>query len=184
MGTGLDSESPRMKKLGALDLTENMLPVITQVTAPADSGFSLPADFPKNTLTLAFGANTSDEDVSLFTPGMTKTYSGDEGRLRLRQSAIALLSRDSLHLRLSAITCPVLWIQGSEDKVFPIDGVKEELGLLGSKNAKLETISGGPHVSSWAHAAEVNKLVGAFVATYGGKEDARKLREAVGMVEM
>jgi pimeloyl-ACP methyl ester carboxylesterase len=173
-----------MRKLGALDLTEEMLPVITHLTESTNSSFSVPADFLKKILTQAFGANSKEEDVNLFTLSMTKTYSGEEGRLRLRQSTITLLSRDSLHLRLRAITCPVLWIQGTEDKVFPVEGAKEELGLLGSKDTRLETISGGPHVSSWAHAAEVNKLVAAFVATYGGKADARKLREAVGMVEM
>jgi len=42
-----------------------------------------------------------------------KNYQGEEGRKRIRMAAINLRDRDGLHLRLSDVVCPVLWLHVS-----------------------------------------------------------------------
>jgi pimeloyl-ACP methyl ester carboxylesterase len=182
--TCLDSEGPRLKAFGGLELTPAMLPVVTDLTSSPNRDFSLPAGFTGQVMQLGLGPGVSEADVNLFEPLMARTYSGDEGRLRLRQSTINLISRDSLHLRLSAITCPVLWIQGTEDKSYPVDNAKEELPLMKSKDSKLEVIEGGQHLLSWSHSVETNKLIIEFLGKHSVRVNARALREAVGMVDM
>jgi pimeloyl-ACP methyl ester carboxylesterase len=161
-----------------------MLPVVNDLTSSPNRDFSLPSEFPLQILQLGLGKDFSENDLKLFSPLIMRTYSGDEGRLRLRQSTINLISRESLHLRLSAISCPILWIQGSEDTSYSAENAREELSMMGSKTTRLEIIKGGPHLVSWSHAAEINNLLGEFMGKHGGRVDARALREAVGMVEM
>ena len=78
-----------------------------------------------------------------------------------------LLERDSLHLRLQDVKCPVLWLQGTQDTVFGVELPKEEIKLFtGSPDARLELIEGGSHYLNASKAQEVNGRVVDFVTKH------------------
>jgi len=172
-----------MLELGCLDFTPGLTENI-KAFAKADPEFKLPEDMIPSFAPLSLGPSPSDADMSLFVSSANKVYAGDSGRQKIRAAIIALLSRDSLHLRLDAVVAPVLWIRGEEDKVFTIKAAEEDVARFVNAKVEVETVQGGYHAPSWTHADEVNRLVLGFVKKNGGKVDARALREAVGMVDI
>lgn len=139
---------------------------------------------------MGFGKEECPEDVRRFwNDEIKKNYQGDEGRRRIRMCAINLRDRDGLHLRLSDVVCPVLWLhvsgvlwkrfmmikfraddrlQGTSDVVYSVTNAKEEIQLFtNSPDARLEVIEGGQHFLSASNPKEVNEHVVAFVKKYG-----------------
>jgi pimeloyl-ACP methyl ester carboxylesterase len=180
----LDSMSPGLLERGCTDRSSALLPIVTELTATPNENFVFPEDLVLKGAPIMLGENPKQEDVDLWLHTASTVYEGDRGRLKLRQAAIASISRDSLHIRLSDLTMPILWIQGSEDKVMSVENAKYELGLTKSSDPALHVIEGAPHAAAWTHASEVDKLVLAFLLKHGGKIDARALREAVGTVDI
>lgn len=77
---------------------------------------------------------------------------------------INLRDRDGLHARLWDIRCPVLWMQGTEDKSFSVANAREEIKLfVNSKEAKLKVVEGGQHFLSATNPEEVDCRVLEFV---------------------
>jgi non-heme chloroperoxidase len=64
---------------------------------------------------------------------------------------------------LPKITVPVLVVQGSEDRILPIDATGRRLPAL-VKDVRLIEIEGGPHNVGWTHPDEVNKALLDFLA--------------------
>jgi non-heme chloroperoxidase len=64
---------------------------------------------------------------------------------------------------LPKINVPVLVVQGTEDRILPIDATGRRLpGLV--KDIRLIEIEGGPHNVGWTHPEEVNKALLDFLA--------------------
>jgi non-heme chloroperoxidase len=64
---------------------------------------------------------------------------------------------------LPRIDVPVLVVQGTEDRILPIDSTGRRLpGLLA--DVRYHEIAEGPHNIAWTHSAEVNKVLLDFVA--------------------
>lgn len=158
---------------------------VIDLASKPDSSFALPPAFFDDFFPRSFGPSCTEQTTSFWTAHLNKVYAGEPGRLKLREIAINITTRDSLVPRLSRVKCPVLWLVGSEDKLFTLANAEDEIKMFtASRDASVKTVDGGPHLMSWTHAEEVNRLVAEFVGRYGGKVDARALREAVGMVEM
>jgi len=201
IGSNYDA-GPHLVQLGCADLVKNMTPVITQVTATASVDWKVPEEVTKGGYQLAIG-DKSPEDIEFWLNSTSKVYVGDTGRLKLRQSILSLITRDSLHLRLADLkytptasgstaglpagSIPVLYVRGTEDKVWSKAAAEADVEALksaGVTNVQFVEIAGGEHAVNWTNAEEVNAVVVDFVKKYGGKKDARALREAVGMVDI
>jgi non-heme chloroperoxidase len=63
---------------------------------------------------------------------------------------------------LSKVSVPTLIIQGTKDKVLPLEITGQKLVDL-LPNAKLATIDGAPHGLLWTHAKEVNRELSQFL---------------------
>lgn len=177
------NSGPRVIELGSTDLDATLINILKQ-TASIDESFSVPDELASSLPPLWFGSSGYEAESKSVAESIKKAYAGEVGRLRFRQAIIGLVSRDSLHLRLDAITQPILWIRGSGDDVFAEAVVKEDISLLKNADVKLETIQGAYHAPTWTHTAQVNPLILDFVRKHSGVKDARALREAVGMIDM
>lgn len=183
IGTCFDSASAGLVERGCAQSTPAFTPIITEMTANPDPNFQIPTPFVENMAPLAFGPNPKPEWIEMWRNIMQSTFTGDDGRLRLQQSVIAAITRDSLHFRVKDLTQPILWIQGTQDETFSVQNAEYELGLTKSVDGQLVTVESG-HSPNITHAEETNKYILAFLQKNGGKKDARALREAVGTVDI
>jgi pimeloyl-ACP methyl ester carboxylesterase len=166
------------------DPVKFLLPIITDLTAKPNPSFSLPTELVNTFVNTALGPDAPSAARETWIAVLNSTYSGEAGRIKLRQATTMSLTRDSLHLRASDLKMPILWIQGSEDVVISPEHSRYELGLTGSVDPRLEVVQGGPHSCHTTHPQIVNPLLREFVVRYGGKVDAKALREAVGTVDI
>lgn len=118
LGTSLDYESPRSRDLGCWHSVEPLAERITGEFGTTSNkptpDFTPSTDFCNFLIDVGFGKEESPEDVRKFwNDEIKKNYQGDEGRRRIRMCAINLRDRDGLHLRLSDVVCPVLWLHVS-----------------------------------------------------------------------
>jgi microsomal epoxide hydrolase len=60
---------------------------------------------------LGFGAAAAESLKQFWVDTCKSTYSGDEGRKKLKMALGCLLDRDGLLRRLRDVTCPVYWLQ-------------------------------------------------------------------------
>jgi len=181
----MDSYGPRLIELGNPDVVAQMTPVL-ELSAESNQEFALPAPFADNFYGSIVGPNASDADKESLKPvaeAHLKTYEGELGRLKLRQSVKALLSHDSLISRLEDIVAPVLWIAASQDPLISEKAARADAALFKTKVDFL-LIDGAFHFPTWTHTEQVHTPLLAFVKKYGGVKDARALREAVGMVDI
>ncbi len=83
-------------------------------------------------------------------------------------AAINLRKRVGLHGRLFDMKCPVLWLHGTDDVVYSVANVKEEMQLfLNPKEADLRVVDGGAHVLSASHPKEVDQAMIDFCGEVG-----------------
>jgi pimeloyl-ACP methyl ester carboxylesterase len=181
----MDSSSQRLVDLGCPDTFSLMEPLVTQMTAVPNPHFTPHPSFSNGAYDAVLGPNASEaEKQKLFeyTDAQIKSYTGDEGRLRLQQAAVAMLTRDSLLMRLGYIKCPVLWIAGDKDPIFLEKAARADAALFKSE-VHFELLD-SYHAPTLSNPEAVRKLLAEFVHKYGGMKDARALREAVGMVDI
>jgi microsomal epoxide hydrolase len=182
----MDSDSSqRIIDLGCRNLSALMSPIVTHLTAEPNPDFALDSSFANGLYDSTLGPNAAEADKQkLYEYGeaMRTQYAGDAGRLRLQQGCVAMLTRDSLLMRLGYIKCPVLWIAGDKDPVFSEKSQRADAALFGSE-VRFEVID-AYHVPTLSNTTLVNKLVTEFVLKHAGMKDARALREAVGMVDI
>ncbi len=87
-------------------------------------------------------------------------YTGDAGRQRLQTITVNLRDRDGLHGRLNKVRCPVLWLQGTADRVYSVPNAQVEIGrFVNSASAELRVIDGGQHFLSATHPEIVNAAI-------------------------
>jgi pimeloyl-ACP methyl ester carboxylesterase len=158
---------------------------LLQLTAVPNADFALPADDAQPVVLSYLGPDPPAADAQLWTKQALDGYKGEAGRVRLRQCAANLLSRDSLHARLPDVHCPAMYVLGGEDRVVTEAAVREEAALFGSPApVQVEVVAGGFHAPLWTHAADARKLLLDFIAKNNGRGKAQALREAVGMVDI
>ncbi|KAF2396736.1 alpha/beta hydrolase fold family protein [Trichodelitschia bisporula] len=188
LGTSMDYESERTRKLGCWDGNAEVSPLVEHATSAQAVSSWEPTDMYCNFLIdIGFGKDIDSETRDLWTQLIKKNYQGDDGRKRARQAAINLRERDGLHGRLFDVRCPVLWLHGDQDVVYSVKNAEEEIKMfVNSPDARLMVVVNGHHFLSWTNPEDVNARLVEFVTKFakGVRPDARAMREAVGMVEM
>ena len=113
-----------------------------------------------------FGSHATDQSTEFWTKTLKEAYAGDEGRRKARMAVLCLMSRDSLTLRLGDVTCPVYWLQGTEDAPYGCQVQYEQIELFtGSKEKKLSIVEGGAHYLNATNPKEVNAAILDMVKT-------------------
>jgi pimeloyl-ACP methyl ester carboxylesterase len=169
--TSMDSESERSRKLGCWDAPAELTPYIDAWAKPyVYRIFEPDSKFVERQVSSGLGDDASQAEKDFWTVTMRKHWSGEAGRKRARMSAINLRDRESLHSRLSEITCPVLWLHGSRDSVYSVELAREEIEMfVNSPDKRLEVVDAGTHYSMWSKSEEVNGQLLRCVEQYRGE---------------
>ena len=164
LGTSMDYESQRSRGLGCWDGIEFCTPSIEALSEEAGDDWVVPTEFVDAVLGAGLGENVSDEERTFWHETHQRNYSGDDGRRRLLISTINLRDRDGLHARLADVSCPVLWLQGTEDAVYSVANAQEEIDMFThSRDAELRIIDGGQHFLSASDPEVVNTATVEFI---------------------
>ncbi len=164
LGTSMDTESPRSRELGCWDGVAFCTPAIDALAAEVDDDWVIPLELVDATLAEGFGDDVAPEERAFWHETHQRNYAGDDGRKRLRLSSINLRDRDGLHGRLDAVRCPVLWMHGTEDRVYSVANAEEEIRLFThSADAQVRVVDGGAHFLSASHPDEVDRATAEFI---------------------
>ncbi|KAI6832361.1 alpha/beta-hydrolase [Hortaea werneckii] len=168
LGTSMDYESERTRKLGCWDAPTGLTPTINACTTnSATPDFEPGDDYCNFLIDTGFGKDCAEEARRYWINEIKANYRGDEGRRRMRMAAINLKERDGLHSRLFDVTCPVLWLHGTSDVVYSAENAREEIALfVNSPDAELKVIENGQHFLSFSHPKEVDEALLEFVGRY------------------
>lgn len=113
LGTSLDAESERSKALGCWDGAALLRPFVANWTTSQETpAFEPEGEFIDALIAAGFN-DCGDEMRTFWRDTIRENYRGDDGRQRIRMAAINLVERGGLHLRLSDVKCPVLWLHVS-----------------------------------------------------------------------
>ncbi len=167
LGTSMDYESERSRKLGCWDGREACTPLIDGLSEPVGDEWAIEDDFTDFILSVGIGDQVSEEERAHWKATHKANYSGNDGRKRLRMCAINLRDRDGLHGRLDAVTCPVLWMHGTDDQVYSVANAEEEIKLFtNSAEATLTVVEKGQHFLSASDPESVNKAAIEFINSW------------------
>lgn len=168
LGTSLTYESSHSRSLGAWNPAEALVPFYKAWSSPVPTPDWVVDDIWCGMVgTLGFGSVTTEEKKEFWTKTLKDIYQGDEGRRKIRIAVICLLERDGLELRLPDVKCPVHWLQGSEDVVYPPAVAEEQVKLFtGSADVKFDIIQGGAHYLNATSPVEVETALLALVEKY------------------
>lgn len=171
LGTSMDFESERARKLGCWDGVEACTgPIDSWTTTETTPGFEPDDDFCNFLIDVGFGKNCDSSVRDFWKKTIKSNYQGDEGRKRARMAAINLRERDGLHGRLFDVKCPVMWLHGTSDAVYSVANAEEEIKLfVQSPEAKLITVKDGQHFLSASHPKEVDNALIDFVGKWHNK---------------
>ncbi|KAK3702390.1 hypothetical protein LTR37_014964 [Vermiconidia calcicola] len=169
LGTSLDYESERTRKLGCWNGPELLKPSIQEWTTNDTTSFFQPnEDYCNFLIDIGFGKNCPKETRDFWIKEIRSNYQGDDGRRRARMAAINLAERDGLHGRLFDVKCPVMWLHGTDDAVYSVANAEEEIKLFtNSPDTQLRVVEGGQHFLSFSHPKDVDGALLEFVARYG-----------------
>lgn len=169
LGTSMDYESERTRKLGCWNAPELMAPTLDEWTSSSPTPDFAPSEgFANFLVDSGFGADCPGKTREFWVLQTIANYQGDDGRRRARMAALNLRDRDGLHGRLSDVRCPVLWMHGTSDIVYSVANAQEEIKLfVNSPDAQVKVVEGGQHFLSFSHPKEVDAAVVEFVGEYG-----------------
>jgi pimeloyl-ACP methyl ester carboxylesterase len=170
LGTSMDYESERTRKLGCWDGVHDVgLPIAAwTATKAVGDDWTPDLDYCDFLIDIGFGKDCASDVRDFWRKTIQGNYSGDDGRKRARMAAVNLRDRDGLHGRLSDVVCPVLWLHGSADVVYSVANAREEIKLfVNSPDVQLKVVEGGAHFLSASHPKEVDNALIEFVGKYG-----------------
>ena len=164
LGTSMDYESQRSRDLGCWDGVEFCTPAIDALAEPVGDDWVIPLELVDAVLAEGLGENVDADARSFWHTEHQGNYTGDAGRQRLRTITVNLRDRDGLHGRLDKVTCPVLWLQGTADRVYSVPNAQDEIRrFVNSAHAELRVIDGGQHFLSATHPEIVNAAIVDFI---------------------
>lgn len=168
LGTSMDAETAESREKGCWDPVPLLRPFAEKwVSGEATPGFEIDDEWCGMVARFGFGSHATDESTAFWTRVLKETYAGDEGRRKARMAVLCLMSRDSLTLRLGDVTCPVHWLQGTEDAPYGCQVQHEQIELFtGSREKKLSIVEGGAHYLNATNPKEVNEAVLGMVRKY------------------
>ncbi|KAJ4398714.1 hypothetical protein N0V91_009991 [Didymella pomorum] len=161
LGTSMDAETPETREKGCWDPVPLLHPFAQNWTSAVSTpDFEIDDQWCGMVASFGFGSHATDNSTAFWTKVLKETYAGDEGRKKARMAVLCLMSRDSLTLRLGDVTCPVYWLQGSEDAPYGCQVQLEQIELFtASKKKKLTIVEGGAHYLNATNPKEVNEAV-------------------------
>lgn len=164
LGTSMDFESQRSRDLGCWDGVGFCTPAVDALAEPVDDDWVMPTELVDAVLHEGLGEQVTPDERSFWHATHQKTYAGDAGRQRLRLCTINLRDRDGLHGRLDSVRCPVLWLHGTDDRVYSVANAEDEIRrFVSSTHAELRIVEGGQHFLSASNPAEVNTATVEFI---------------------
>jgi pimeloyl-ACP methyl ester carboxylesterase len=167
LGTSMDYESQRSRDLGCWDGVEFCTPAIDALAEPVGDDWVIPTEFVDAVLAEGLGDEVDSETRSFWHTEHQRNYTGDAGRQRLRTISVNLRDRDGLHGRLDKVRCPVLWLQGTADRVYSVRNAEDEIGrFVNSANAELRVIEEGQHFLSATNPEVVNPAIVEFITRW------------------
>lgn len=168
LGTSLDYESERARKLGCWDGPGLLAPSIKEWTsAHAVSEFEPSADYANFLIDIGFGKDCPEDVRDFWVKMIKENYKGEDGRKRIRMAAINLAERDGLHSRLFDVKCPVLWLHGTDDAVYSVANAEQEIKMFTqSPSAELQVVQGGAHFLSASHPKDVDNALIKFIGKW------------------
>jgi len=171
LGTSMDYESERTRKLGCWDGIDACTgPINKWTTTQSTPQFEPDTDYCDFLIDIGFGKDCDASVRSFWRETIKANYQGDDGRRRARMAAINLRERDGLHGRLFDVGCPVLWLHGTSDVVYSVSNAEQEIKLFtNAKSADLVTVTGGAHFLSASHPKEVDQALIDFIGKWAGK---------------
>lgn len=114
LGTSLDFESERSRKLGCWDAPTLLSPSIEDLEKQETvSNFEPPESGAHFLIDVGFGKDVASDVRAFWVETIHQNYLGQDGRKRMRMATINLKTRDGLHDRLRDVVCPVLWLHVS-----------------------------------------------------------------------
>lgn len=168
LGTSMDAETAETREKGCWDPVPLLSPFAQSwASSQITPDFEIDDQWCGMVASFGFGAHATESSTSFWTGVIKETYKGDEGRRKARMAVVCLMSRDSLVVRLGDITCPVYWLQGTEDVVFGCKVQSEQIELFtASREKKLSLVEGGAHYLNATNPKEINEAVLEMVKKY------------------
>ena len=165
LGTSMDYESERARKLGCWDgVTACTGPIDNWTTNQPTEQFEPDDGFCNFLIDVGFGEKCDESVRNFWIKTIKSNYQGDEGRKLARMAAINLRVRDRLHGRLFDVRCPVMWLHGTSDAVYSVENAQEEIKMfVNSPEARLTVVDDGQHFLSASHPHEVDNALLQFV---------------------
>ncbi|KAL2261103.1 hypothetical protein VTK26DRAFT_4704 [Humicola hyalothermophila] len=168
LGSSMDYESSESRSLGCWDPKTLLKPFYDKwCSSEPTPDFEVDEVWRGMVATLGFGSGVKAETVEFWHNTLKQVYRGDEGRKKLKMALACLLDRDGLLRRVRDITCPVFWLQGTEDAPYGTKAPAEHIKLFtSSKEATLTMLEGGSHYLNATHPTEVNAALLQLVNKY------------------
>ena len=164
LGTSMDHESQRSRDLGCWDGVAFCTPAIDALAAAVGDDWVIPTELVDAVLHEGLGEHVPPDERSFWHETYQRTYVGDAGRRRLRMCTINLRDRDGLHGRLDSVRCPVLWLHGTDDRVYSVANAEDEIRrFVSSPHAELRVVEGGQHFLSASDPDDVNTATVEFI---------------------
>ncbi len=164
LGTSMDYESQRSRDLGCWDGVAFCTPAVDALAGSVGADWVIPTDLVDAVLLEGFGEDVADEERSFWHATYQQNYVGDDGRQRLRMCTINLRDRDGLHGRLDSVRCPVLWMHGTDDRVYSVANAEDGISrFVNAADAELRVVEGGQHFLSASDPEDVNAATVEFI---------------------
>lgn len=164
LGTSMDYESQRSRDLGCWDGVGFCTPAVDALAETVGDDWVIPGELVDAVLQEGLGENVPPDERSFWHATYKQNYVGDPGRERLRMCTINLRDRDGLHGRLDGVRCPVLWLHGTDDRVYSVANAEDEIGrFVNSADAELRVVEGGQHFLSASNPEDVNTATLGFI---------------------
>ncbi|CAO2654480.1 Nn.00g112130.m01.CDS01 [Neocucurbitaria sp. VM-36] len=112
--------------------------------------FQPSSDFLDALISTGFGCDVGLRDRDFWSVSVRENWSGEGGRKHARMAAINVREREALGSRLGEVKCPVLWLHGEEDEVVSVRDAREEIGMFGGAEKRVEVLGGGTHYLTWS----------------------------------
>lgn len=162
----MDYESASSREMGAWNPKNDLAPFLEKWSVP-NPDFVVDEVWRGMVAGLGFSGTVSQDILSFWDQTVKEVYSGEEGRKKLRMATINLMERDGLIRRLADIRCPVYWLQGTQDPVFPPAIPEQQIKLFTSSvEANLTVIENGGHYLNATSPKETEEAILKMVGKY------------------
>ena len=167
LGTSMDAETQRSQELGCWDGVAFCTPAVDALAGSVGDDWVIPEQLVDAVLHEGLGEDVPPAERSFWHETYRQTYVGDAGRQRLRMCTINLRDRDGLHGRLDSVRCPVLWLHGTDDRVYSVRNAEDGISrFVNTADAQLRVVEGGQHFLSASDPDDVNAATLEFLTRW------------------